>query len=40
MRSPVLPLLKLPVGALLEAMGLHSLRHVLQAERAVAGATA
>lgn len=34
MRSPFLPLLKLPVGAFLEAMGLHALRHVGQAERA------
>ena len=35
-RSPFLPLLKLPVGAFIEAMGLHSVRHVMQAERAVA----
>lgn len=37
-RSPFLPVLRLPLGAMLEAMGLHSLRHVQQAERAVAGA--
>ncbi|MDT7857074.1 DinB family protein [Rubrivirga sp. S365] len=34
-RSPFVPLLKLPAGAFLEAMGLHALRHVGQAERAV-----
>ena len=34
MRSPFLPLLKLPVGVFLEAMGLHAVRHVGQAERA------
>lgn len=34
--SPFLSILKLPLGALLDAMGQHSLRHVLQAERAVA----
>lgn len=34
-RSPFFPLLKLPAGAFLEAMGLHALRHVGQAERAV-----
>ena len=34
--SPFLRALRLPLGALLEAMGLHSLRHVIQAERAVA----
>jgi len=34
--SPFLPLMRLPVGAFLEALGQHSLRHVLQAERAVA----
>ena len=36
--SPFLALLRLPLGAFLEAMGQHSLRHVLQAERAVATA--
>lgn len=35
-RSPFLPLLKLPLGAMLEALGLHALRHVGQAERAAA----
>lgn len=35
MRSPFLPILRLPVGVFLEAMGLHALRHVGQAERAV-----
>lgn len=35
-RSPFLPILKLPVGACLEALGHHSVRHVLQAERAAA----
>lgn len=34
--SPFLSILRLPLGAFLEAMGQHSLRHVLQAERAVA----
>ncbi len=36
--SPFLAVLRLPLGAFLEAMGQHSLRHVLQAERAVAAA--
>ena len=35
MRSPVLPVIRFPVGAFVEAMGLHALRHVMQAERAV-----
>lgn len=35
-RSPFLPLLRLPLGAMLEALGLHCQRHVGQAERAVA----
>ncbi len=34
-RSPFLKLLKLPLGAALDALGLHALRHVMQAERAV-----
>jgi hypothetical protein len=34
--SPFLSVLRLPLGAFLDAMGQHSLRHVLQAERAVA----
>ena len=34
-RSPFLPILKLPLGAFIEAMGVHSIRHVEQAERAV-----
>lgn len=38
--SPFLKLLKLPVGAYLEAMGLHAQRHVGQAERAVAATAA
>ena len=33
-RSPFLPILKLPLGAFLDAMGQHCLRHVGQAERA------
>ena len=33
-RSPFLPLMKLPLGAFLEAMGVHAVRHVGQAERA------
>ena len=37
MRSPILPVVKLPAGVFLEAMGLHALRHVGQAERAVRG---
>ncbi len=32
--SPFLRILRLPVGAMLEAMGLHAVRHVQQAERA------
>ena len=35
-RSPFLPILRLPLGIFLEAMGQHSVRHVLQAERALA----
>lgn len=35
-RSPFLPLLRLPLGAVLEALGLHAVRHVAQAERAAA----
>ena len=35
-RSPFLPVLRLPLGAFLEALGLHNVRHVMQAERAVA----
>ena len=34
--SPFLRILRLPVGAFLEAMGLHAQRHVGQAERAAA----
>lgn len=34
-RSPFMTLLKLPVGAFLEALGVHGVRHVAQAERAV-----
>jgi len=33
-RSPFLTLLKLPIGAAFEALGLHAVRHVAQAERA------
>ena len=33
-RSPFLPILRLPLGAFVEAMGLHCVRHVQQAERA------
>ncbi|OZC02497.1 DinB family protein [Rubricoccus marinus] len=32
-RSPFLKLMKLPLGAFLDAMGLHAIRHVMQAER-------
>lgn len=32
-RSPFLPLLRLPLGGMLDAMGLHAIRHVQQAER-------
>ncbi len=32
-RSPFLKIMKLPLGAWLEAMGLHAIRHVMQAER-------
>ena len=38
-RSPFLPVMKLQAGAFLEALGVHALRHVGQAERAVAAAT-
>lgn len=38
--EPFLPLLRLPLGANLEAMGLHAVRHVQQAERAAARASA
>jgi hypothetical protein len=31
--SPFLPLLRLPLGAFLEALGLHNVRHMQQAER-------
>lgn len=34
--SPFLRVLRLPMGGMLEAMGLHAVRHVAQAERAVA----
>ena len=37
-RSPFLPVLRFPLGVFLEAMGLHAVRHVMQAERAVAAA--
>ncbi|MEL6614634.1 MAG: DinB family protein [Bacteroidota bacterium] len=33
MRSPFLKLMKLPLGAFIEALGLHAVRHVQQAER-------
>ena len=36
LRSPFAWFIKFPLGVFLEAMGQHSLRHVLQAERAVA----
>ncbi len=36
--SAFLPLVKLPLGAFIEAMGLHSVRHVEQAERAASQA--
>ena len=32
-RSPFLRLLRLPLGAFLDALGLHAIRHVQQAER-------
>ena len=32
-RSPFMKLMRLPVGAFLDAMGLHAIRHVQQAER-------
>ncbi|HIG73139.1 MAG TPA: DinB family protein [Bacteroidetes bacterium] len=32
-RSPFLALLRLPLGAMVDAMGLHALRHVQQAQR-------
>ena len=32
-RSPFLPLLKLPLGGMLDALGLHAIRHAQQAER-------
>lgn len=35
-RSPFVPVLRLPLGAWLDALGQHALRHVIQAERAVA----
>ncbi|MEM0962242.1 MAG: DinB family protein [Bacteroidota bacterium] len=38
-RYPFGPLLRLPLGAALQLSGLHALRHVAQAERAVAHAT-
>ncbi|WP_412067618.1 DinB family protein [Rubrivirga sp. IMCC43871] len=38
-RSPFMTLLRLPLGAFLEAMGVHSVRHIAQAERAVAERT-
>ncbi len=38
--SPFLKILRLPVGAFLEAMGLHAVRHVAQAERAAASVRA
>ena len=39
-RSPFLPVLRLPLGAYFEALGLHAVRHVAQAERAVAASGA
>ncbi len=36
--SPFLPVMKLQLGVFIEALGVHSLRHVMQAERAVAQA--
>jgi hypothetical protein len=39
-RSPFLPLLRLPLGAILEALGHHAVRHVAQAERAAAQGSA
>ncbi|MEM1115816.1 MAG: DinB family protein [Bacteroidota bacterium] len=38
--SPFLPILRLPVGGFLEALGLHAVRHVGQAERAAQAADA
>lgn len=35
-RSPFLPLMKLPLGAFIEALGLHAQRHAQQAERVTA----
>lgn len=39
-RSPFASIVRLPLGAFLEALGVHCLRHVAQAERAVAAARA
>ena len=36
-RSPFLPVLRLPLGVFLEALGLHGVRHAMQAERAATG---
>ncbi|WP_420457313.1 DinB family protein [Rubrivirga sp.] len=36
--EPFLPFFKLPLGVFIEVLGQHNLRHVLQAERAVADA--
>ena len=36
LRSPFLPVLRLPLGVWLDALGQHAVRHVMQAERAVA----
>ncbi|WP_412063153.1 DinB family protein [Rubrivirga sp. IMCC45206] len=38
-RSPFMKLLRLPLGAFIEALGVHAVRHVMQAERAVAERT-
>ena len=40
MRSPVIPLLRMPLGAFFLLLGNHALRHVDQAERAVEAARA
>lgn len=39
-RSPFVPVLRLPLGAFLEALGHHAVRHVAQAERAAEAAAA
>lgn len=38
--SPFLPILRLPLGGFLDALAVHSVRHVMQAERAAAAVRA